>query len=451
MPPGRNRAGNRNNRRTGLLRKLSHHRLHRRRSYFLPSLFLCLLTAGPAAGDIPSKQEQDLQDVQKKIEESTLKARQYESEASQLKEEISDLSKRMVEVAGTLQETESRLSEREEKLEDLGLRETALEHRLQARTGQMTETLGAMQRLSQQPPELVAFRPDEAVNSLRSASLLKVILPELEGKARMIRQDIGDLQDLRQDIRQERESLKDELAELSESQEELNKLLSAREMRHRQLEQATREERRKLRKFAATAKDLQELIERIEEETRLRENAAREAAKRLEDKPQIGTGKQEAPAQVASLPSGSSSFTQSKGAIPLPARGSIAVRYGETTPEGRKSKGITINTRSQATVVAPHDGRVVFSGKFRSYGQLLIISHGDGYHTLLAGMRRLDAVVGQWVLKGEPVGQMASTQLASDGKVTGTLGQKLYLEIRRKGTPINPLPWIIARDRKVLG
>ncbi|MFC7048256.1 murein hydrolase activator EnvC family protein [Emcibacter nanhaiensis] len=409
------------------------------------------MTAGPAVGEVPSKQEQDLQDVQKRIEESTLKAHQYETEAGQIKQEISELSQRMVEVAGNLQDTESRLSEREEKLLDLGQQETELEARLQARTGQMTETLGAMQRLSQQPPELVAFRPDEAVNSLRSASLLKVILPELEGKARAIRQDIGDLQDLRQDIRQEQEGLREELAELSDSQEELNKLLSAREMRHRQLEQATRQERQKLKKFAATAQNLQELIERIEEENRLRENAAREAAKRLEDRPQVETGKETAPAQVASLPSGSSTFTQAKGNIPLPARGTIAVRFGDTTPEGRKSKGITINTRSQATVIAPHDGRVVFSGKFRSYGQLLIISHGDGYHTLLAGMSRLDAVVGQWVLKGEPVGQMASTQLASDGTVTGTLGQKLYLEIRRKGMPINPLPWIIARDRKVLG
>ncbi|TPD61637.1 hypothetical protein FIV46_05355 [Emcibacter nanhaiensis] len=425
--------------------------LRRRRNIILPSLLLCLVTAGPAVGEVPSKQEQDLQDVQKRIEESTLKAHQYETEAGQIKQEISELSQRMVEVAGNLQDTESRLSEREEKLLDLGQQETELEARLQARTGQMTETLGAMQRLSQQPPELVAFRPDEAVNSLRSASLLKVILPELEGKARAIRQDIGDLQDLRQDIRQEQEGLREELAELSDSQEELNKLLSAREMRHRQLEQATRQERQKLKKFAATAQNLQELIERIEEENRLRENAAREAAKRLEDRPQVETGKETAPAQVASLPSGSSTFTQAKGNIPLPARGTIAVRFGDTTPEGRKSKGITINTRSQATVIAPHDGRVVFSGKFRSYGQLLIISHGDGYHTLLAGMSRLDAVVGQWVLKGEPVGQMASTQLASDGTVTGTLGQKLYLEIRRKGMPINPLPWIIARDRKVLG
>ncbi|WP_417316764.1 murein hydrolase activator EnvC family protein [Emcibacter sp.] len=423
----------------------------RRRTRFLPSLLLCLLTALPAAGEVPRKQEDDLKEVQKRIEETTLKARQYESEASQLKEEISDLGRKMVQAAKDLQDTESRLSEREDKLDDLNQRETKLEARLSARTGQMTETLGAMQRLSRQPPELVAFRPDEAVDSLRSASLLKVILPELENKAVLIRQDIGELQDLRQDIRKEQASLKEELAELSQSQDELDKLLSARRDRHKELERATRQERQKLKKFAATARNLQELIDRIEKENQLREKAAREAATRLEDKPQRDSGESTSPAQVTALPSGSTSFSLARGSIPLPARGSIEVRYGQTTAEGRKSKGIIINTRSQATVVAPHDGRVVFSGKFRSYGQLLIISHGDGYHTLLAGMTRLDAVVGQWVLKGEPIGQMAPTQLASDGRVAGSLGQKLYLEIRRGGKPINPLPWIIARDRKVLG
>ena len=55
-------------------------------------------------------------------------------------------------------------------------------------------------------------------------------------------------------------------------------------------------------------------------------------------------------------------------------------------------------------IVAPCDGTVAFAGPFRGYGQLLIIEHSEGYHTLLAGMGRIDAVVGARVLAGEPVG-----------------------------------------------
>ena len=80
----------------------------------------------------------------------------------------------------------------------------------------------------------------------------------------------------------------------------------------------------------------------------------------------------------------------------------------------------------------------------------MIISHGPEYHTLLAGMTRLDAEVGQWVLKGEPVGQMATQDEITKTTTGGTVGQDLYVELRRMGKPINPLPWIAARDRKVL-
>jgi septal ring factor EnvC (AmiA/AmiB activator) len=77
----------------------------------------------------------------------------------------------------------------------------------------------------------------------------------------------------------------------------------------------------------------------------------------------------------------------------------------------------------------------------------LIIEHGGGYHTVLAGLDRVDAVVGQWLLAGEPVGSMAP----AGGSISGTpqgagdlspAGRpKLYLELRRNGQPVDPVPW----------
>ena len=95
-----------------------------------------------------------------------------------------------------------------------------------------------------------------------------------------------------------------------------------------------------------------------------------------------------------------------------------------------------------AQVIAPYEGRVAFSGPFRAYGELLIIEHNGGYHTLLAGMAHIDVAVGQWVLTGEPVGTMGNEV---------TRKPALYWEIRRKGQPINPLPWLAVREGKVSG
>jgi len=134
-------------------------------------------------------------------------------------------------------------------------------------------------------------------------------------------------------------------------------------------------------------------------------------------------------------------FSLMQGRLPFPARGRVAERYGQINEVGHETKGITIQTRKEAQVIAPHDGQVVFAGPFRGYGLLLIIEHSDGYHTLLAGMARIDCPVGQKLLAGEPVGQMGS----DDAKPA------LYVELRHNGQPVNPLPWLMAHKNKARG
>ncbi len=135
-------------------------------------------------------------------------------------------------------------------------------------------------------------------------------------------------------------------------------------------------------------------------------------------------------------------ITGAQGNLPYPVVGRVVVRYGESTGSGLTSKGITIESRTGAQVVAPHDGRVAFAGQFRGYGQVLIIDHGEAYHTLLAGLSQIDTVVGQLVFGGEPVGVM---RRSGDGK------PRLYLELRRNNRPVDPLPWLTKAEVKVSG
>jgi murein hydrolase activator len=113
--------------------------------------------------------------------------------------------------------------------------------------------------------------------------------------------------------------------------------------------------------------------------------------------------------------------------------GTVLEHFGDPDATGSKAKGILIQARPGTTVLAPFDGQVVFRGPFRSYGEILIIQHAGGYHSLLAGLGRSDAAVGQWVVAGEPVGVMGP---AKDGD------PKLYVELRRDGHPIDPAPWL---------
>ncbi len=151
-------------------------------------------------------------------------------------------------------------------------------------------------------------------------------------------------------------------------------------------------------------------------------------------------------------------FSQSHGLIRLPATGLLLSGFGSRTAEGTRSEGMTIATRPGAQVIAPFDGKVAYAGPFRRYGQLLILSVGEGYHVLLAGMDQIDATVGQSVLAGEPLGRMGSTFSSSSDEIsespqkTATDGRpSLYIEFRKNSDPIDPRPWLKMSDTKARG
>ena len=141
-------------------------------------------------------------------------------------------------------------------------------------------------------------------------------------------------------------------------------------------------------------------------------------------------------------------FIAMRAKLPLPAQGRRVLAFGERTQYGAASKGTVIETRQGAQITSPCDGWVVYAGEFRSYGQLLIINAGDGYHVLLAGMSQIDVAPGQFVLASEPVGTMSS---AARGQGASIGSPVLYVEFRKDGRPIDPDPWWVAGQQKVQG
>lgn len=256
----------------------------------------------------------------------------------------------------------------------------------------------------------------------------------------------ADLEELLTEIRRRQEAEAERrrveaerrAAEARRRAEEARKRAEAE--RRRLAEEKARADRRR-----AEAERRQALVEA--EAERRRAEAAAEAA-RLQAEAEAEARRQaeaerrrEARARQAALRN-TPPITHRKGRLPYPVVGRIVSRFGERNSEGRTQQGISIRSESGARVTAPHTGKVVFAGPFRRYGLVLIIAHGEGYHSLLAGMSRLDAEVGQSVLAGEPVGQM--------GRGSGDK-RELYVELRRQGRAIDPSPWLVNRSGKVSG
>jgi murein hydrolase activator len=124
--------------------------------------------------------------------------------------------------------------------------------------------------------------------------------------------------------------------------------------------------------------------------------------------------------------------------------------FGEKTQYGATSKGMVLETRQGAQVTSPCDGWVVYAGDFRSYGKLLIINAGGGYHILVAGLSQIDAQPGQFVLAAEPVGTMSSAASRDEGSAQSG-APVLYIEFRKDGEPINPDPWWVENHQKAQG
>jgi septal ring factor EnvC (AmiA/AmiB activator) len=111
-------------------------------------------------------------------------------------------------------------------------------------------------------------------------------------------------------------------------------------------------------------------------------------------------------------------------------------RFGQSI-DGEKQEGLTLSTRAAAQVVSPLDARVQYSGVFRSYGQMVILDVGNDVLVVVSGLDALYPEAGQWVLAGEPIGRMADRKSPSP---------ELYLEVRRKGQPVDPEKWLGQRS-----
>jgi septal ring factor EnvC (AmiA/AmiB activator) len=145
-------------------------------------------------------------------------------------------------------------------------------------------------------------------------------------------------------------------------------------------------------------------------------------------------------------------FASTKGSLAMPVNGVKIREFGGSDGVGGVQKGISLASRAGSQVTTPCDGWVVYAGPFRSYGQLLILNAGGGYHVLIAGMERISVSIGQFVLTGEPVATMGSTSQIASVLAANATRPVLYIEFRKDGTPIDPGPWWVANEgEKVRG
>jgi len=282
--------------------------------------------------------------------------------------------------------------------------------------------------------------PEDAAKAVRSAIVLGAVVPEMRARADRLATDLAGLQKLRAEISAERTNLSADLKALSEEQKRMTLLVEERQKQQADSEKALEAQRGQAGLLARQVDNLRDLVARLEAGL---DNATRTAR----SGPLSGDQKSASKPALAALNdpgrlSPARAFGSARGVLPMPVNGVKIRDFGTADGIGGSERGISVATRPGAQVTTPCDGWVVYAGPFRSYGQLLILNAGDGYHVVIAGMDRISVDIGQFVLTGEPVAVMGSgqAQVAAASPV-GTSQPVLYVEFRKDGTPVDPGPW----------
>ena len=382
--------------------------------------------------------ESDVKKVEEQTKQKTLETKRLQAQAIQLNLELSKIDKTIITLAQKIQNNEKKLSDLEENLALLKKDLVVKEAEFVRENNSLVQTIAALQNMSLNPSESVILQPLSPIDIIRSAILLRETVPFLNQKSAKLKVDLENVYEQKRKIESTFEEAKKQKSLLVQQQVEMRRLMTKKTAMRREVEAKGAESQKIAATLTSKAHDLRELLEELERQKEIarkkREEAERLAAlKRQQEMQKSGaahTVDTKTHASIKKQVQGGK-FARAKGSLHRPVSGTKVTDYGQLISKGVTSKGIVYKTRSEAQVTALFDGTVIFSGPFKGYGNIIIVEHGDGYLSLLAGLGKIDCDVGQMLLAGEPVGTMPKSN-----------NSKLYVEIRKNRHPINPSPWI---------
>ena len=406
--------------------------------------------APPQSGaDALKQQDQQLDAARARQRETADSQAKLRRQIEALSEDRRKLNQQLIDTAGRVRDVEASIDATRARLEPLDGQEKLFQKSLDERRVVIVEILAALQRIGRQPPPALLVRPEDALQAVRTAITLGAVVPEMRAQADALAGDLADLLRVRKEIAGDRDRLSRDLDLLGREQLRMSILIDERQKKQAVAEQALDTERQHATDLAHQVDTIKDLITKLEADIDPATRAARTANRGIEqDATQPSLAALSDPGRLAPA----IAFADMRGHLRLPVNGARIREFGGSDGAGGTQKGLSIAARSGAEITAPCDGWVVYAGPFRSYGQLLILNAGGGYHVLLAGMERISVDLGQFVLTGEPVAAMGDGSQASAAVGTGPKQPVLYVEFRKDGTPIDPSPWWATNEgEKVRG
>ena len=350
------------------------------------------------------KDKQSLAKINKEIENRKKATEKIEREQKKLSEEIKQTQQKMVEIANNVKQYERKLSGYDRELSDLQWKERLLNRKIEENNSELIKIIAVFENISQVPKGYLLISPKRIDTVFQSSILLRSLVDDLNRSTKVYQDDLEDLIKTKDEITVAKVSIHSLTKKVRGEKNKIADLIKTKKSTQKKLSNEQEKNKREIKRLVAESKTIEEFIKKAE---KLRKEQEKKKAQQTKISSKM--------------------IRKATGIAPLPVSGNITVYFGEHTKKGVTSKGIYIKPRSNSQVVSPADSDVVFSGSFYGFKNLLILHSSDDYYIILGGMKEIFAEEGQTLLTGEPIGEMGDAEL--------------YIEIRDKETPINPLKY----------
>lgn len=346
-------------------------------------LLLAVVFGGASAGFAgPSELDQ----IQNQIRQTEQKNKQLEQQVKTSDRDVAKTKKQLVSAADKVSSLEELRADIMKKIAELDERRGEISAELEKNRERVADASAAMLFIASHP----SFDTENMHNYVLTSAVMTGMADNLDEHIRDAAKKLAELDKIREVRAIEKEKLDRTAKKYSDEKDLLDRLLRRRSAQNEKLRNEQMALQKKLRELSARAKTISELS--------------------------AGVGSSEMSAD--------SRFSIRK--LNQPVRGRVVAHFGEKTALGLKSDGWRIRTRSDALVTAPADGVVKFADAFKGFGRVIIISHKNGYNTVMTNLGDIDVVVGQEVLGGEPIGRMNPNK------------PEMYLEVRRGNKAVDP-------------
>lgn len=309
--------------------------------------------------------------------------------------------------AKLVRDTDAQITAKQQQLDQLQTQRSALNQNLSGQRAAIADLLRATYAVGHGSDLRLLLGDEDIARIARSLAYSKYFQQDRLQKVQQLMTELAKLQDLENRITAEQQELE---ATRTARQQQAATLQQQRKQQQQLASQIDAQYKNQSQKLAAMKQNEQSLNDLLAKLQKAIDEAAREAERKARANPTVPSGAGKAMANI-------------RGNLPWPAPGPVHT-FGN---------GVLIGAPRGADVKAVARGRVVYAHFLRGYGQLIILSHGNGWLSMYGNNETLLHGVGDDVGAGEAVG----TAVLSTGDNTG-----VYFELRQNGKPVDPRTWL---------